>query len=144
DGTPERTEPAGAAAQTARTDAAGEGASAEAGERAAEASAPDIADTDRPPRVPPRDEVQVWTVPQVNRAVGQLLGGQVVPLWIGGEVANWKRFRSGHRYFTLKDDRAQLRAVMWRADAARLPIDPDDGMEVRVWGSLTLYEARGE
>lgn len=144
DGTPERTEPAAGAAQTARTDAAGEGASAEAAGRATEAPAPDLADTARAPRVPPRDEVQVWTVSQVNRAVRQLLEGQLVPLWIGGEVANWKRYRSGHRYFTLKDDRAQLRAVMWRADAARLPIDPDDGMEVRVWGSLTLYEARGE
>ncbi len=92
----------------------------------------------------PRDEPDVWTVSQVNRAVRNLLESQLPSLWVSGEVANWKRAGSGHCYFTLKDENAQLRCVMWRSDAQRLPIDPDDGMEVRVFGSLTLYEVRGE
>lgn len=97
------------------------------------------------PAVPPRrDEPDVWTVSQVNRAVRNLLESQLPSLWVSGEVANWKRAGSGHCYFTLKDENAQLRCVMWRSDAQRLPIDPDDGMEVRVFGSLTLYEVRGE
>lgn len=90
------------------------------------------------------DRPEVWTVSQVNRAVRNLLEGQLPALWVSGEVANWKRAGSGHRYFTLKDENAQIRAVMWRSDASKLPVDPDDGMEVRAFGSLTLYEARGE
>jgi len=91
-----------------------------------------------------RSGVRVWSVGEVNRAVRGLLEGQVVPLWVGGEVASWTRAGSGHRYFALKDDQAQIRCVMWRLDAERLPADPEEGMRVRAFGSLTLYEARGE
>ena len=87
---------------------------------------------------------RVWTVSEVNRAVRELLEGALPPVWVGGEVGSWTRARSGHRYFTLKDEKAQIRCVMWRSDAARLPTDPDEGMRVRAFGSLTLYEARGE
>jgi exodeoxyribonuclease VII large subunit len=93
---------------------------------------------------PPRPEVAVWTVSEINRAVRGLLEGSMPPLWIAGEVANWKRAGSGHCYFTLKDEAAQLRSVMWRAEAARLPTDPGEGMRVRAFGQLTLYEARGD
>ena len=79
---------------------------------------------------PPRPEVAVWTVSEINRAVRGLLEGSMPPLWIAGEVANWKRAGSGHCYFTLKDEAAQLRSVMWRAEAARLPTDPGEGMRV--------------
>jgi exodeoxyribonuclease VII large subunit len=76
--------------------------------------------------------------------VRTLLESAVDALWVAGEVGNWTRSRQGHCYFTLKDDRAQLRCVLWRSDAERLPTDPEEGMKVRVFGSLTLYEARGE
>lgn len=94
-------------------------------------------ETNRPP--PPR----VWTVRQVNRASRLLLEESLPRLWVGGEVTNFRRQRSGHCYFTLKDEAAQLRCVMFRRDAARLPADPDEGMTLRVFGGLTLYEARG-
>lgn len=87
---------------------------------------------------------KVWSVSQVNRAVRGLLESSVEPLWVGGEVGGWTRSRAGHRYFTLKDDRAQLRCVMFAREAERLPMDPDEGTKVRVFGDLTLYEARGE
>ncbi len=90
------------------------------------------------------DEPAVWTISQVNQAVRALLEESLPPLWVSGEVANWTRARSGHCYFTLKDEEAQLRCVMWRGDAGRLPTDPDEGMTVRAFGGLTLYEARGE
>jgi exodeoxyribonuclease VII large subunit len=99
---------------------------------------------DAPQPVPSAPEPRVWSVSQVNRAVRSLLESAVDALWVGGEVANWTRARSGHCYFTLKDDRAQLRCVMWRTEAEQLPTDPEDGMQVRVFGALTLYEARGE
>lgn len=92
----------------------------------------------------PAQEPRVWSVSQVNRAVRSLLESSVDALWVRGEVANWTRARSGHCYFTLKDERAQLRCVMWRADADQLPTDPDEGTEVRGFGNLTLYEARGD
>lgn len=81
---------------------------------------------------------------QVNRAVRGLLDSSVEPLWVGGEIGNWTRSRAGHCYFTLKDDRAQIRGVLFAREAARLPTDPDEGTKVRVFGDLTLYEARGE
>jgi len=87
---------------------------------------------------------RIWTVTEINRTVRGLLESELPELWIAGEVANFTRARSGHLYFTLKDEGSQLRCVMWRRDAARLPIDPEEGMEIRVRGSLTLYEARGE
>ena len=93
---------------------------------------------------PPAPEPRVWSVSQVNRAVRSLLESAVDALWVVGEVGNWTRSRQGHCYFTLKDDRAQLRCVLWRSDAELLPTDPEEGMKVRVFGSLTLYEARGE
>ena len=86
----------------------------------------------------------VWTVSQVNQAVRTLLEESLPPLWVSGEVANWKRAGSGHCYFTLKDESAQLRCVMWRGEASRLPMDPEEGMRIRVFGQLTLYENRGD
>ena len=89
-------------------------------------------------------EPRVWSVTQVNRAVRSLLEDTIESLWISGEVANWTRARSGHCYFTLKDEQAQLRCVMFKTEAASLPADPDEGTTVRTLGGLTLYEARGE
>ena len=87
---------------------------------------------------------RVWSVTRVNRAVRLLLEDTIESLWVSGEVANWTRARSGHCYFTLKDDRAQLRCAMFRTEAATLPTDPEQGMNVRAFGGLSLYEAKGE
>ena len=72
---------------------------------------------------------KVWSVYQVNRAVRGLLESSVEPLWVGGEVGSWTRSRAGHCYFTLKDDRAQLRSVMFAREAQRLPSDPDEASD---------------
>ena len=61
-----------------------------------------------------------------------------------GEISNLHRARSGHSYFTLKDDEAQIRAALFRGVAQRLPFDPEDGLEVVVFGDLTLYPSRGD
>ena len=98
------------------------------------------------PDEPPADEppAKVWSVSQVNRAVRGLLEDSVDPLWVGGEVGGWTRSRAGHCYFSLKDERAQLRCVMFGREAEQLPADPEEGMQIRVFGELTLYEARGD
>ena len=100
--------------------------------------------TPAPPPPPIEAHPRVWSVSQVNRAVRGLLESSVDPLWVGGEVAGWTRSRAGHCYFGLKDERAQIRCVMFGREAALLPIDPEEGMQVRVFGELTLYEAKGD
>jgi exodeoxyribonuclease VII large subunit len=90
------------------------------------------------------EEPAVWTVSQISQAVRTLLEEKLSSLWISGEVANWKRAGSGHCYFSLKDEDSQLRCVMWRGDASRLPMDPEEGMKIRVFGQITYYEARGD
>jgi len=93
---------------------------------------------------PTFQEPTVWTVSEINQTARALLEENLPPLWISGEVANWKRAGSGHCYFTLKDESSQLRCVMWRGDASRLPMDPEEGMRIRVFGQITLYETRGD
>jgi len=84
------------------------------------------------------------TVTELNRAVRRVIEGAFGgPVWVRGEVGNWKRAASGHCYFSLKDESSEVRCVMWRNQADRLPMDPDDGMEVRLHADATLYEARG-
>ncbi len=97
-----------------------------------------------PPAQPTEARPKVWSVSQVNRAVRGLLEQSVDPLWVGGEVAGWTRSRAGHCYFGLKDERAQIRCVMFGREASQLPADPEEGMQVRVFGTLTLYEAKGD
>jgi exodeoxyribonuclease VII large subunit len=64
-------------------------------------------------------------------------------LWVEGEIGSLHRSRAGHLYFDLKDPGGQLRAVMFRSDAERLPLDPQDGMQVRVHARLDVYAERG-
>jgi exodeoxyribonuclease VII large subunit len=65
-------------------------------------------------------------------------------VWVVGEISNLHRARSGHSYFTLTDDEAQIRAALFRGAAQRLPFDPEDGLEVVVYGDLTVYPSRGD
>ncbi len=89
-------------------------------------------------------EPRIWSVGELNARVRNVLTDSFPPLWVSGEIANWTRARSGHCYFSLKDEAAQVRCVLWRRDAERLPVDPEEGMQVRAFGEVGLYEARGE
>ncbi|TVR65855.1 MAG: exodeoxyribonuclease VII large subunit [Gemmatimonadales bacterium] len=89
-------------------------------------------------------ESRTWGVSELNRHLRRSLEDAFPPLWVSGEIGSWTRARSGHCYFSLKDDRSQIRCVMWRRDAAGLPLEPEEGMTVRALGRVTLYEARGE
>jgi exodeoxyribonuclease VII large subunit len=81
---------------------------------------------------------------QLNALARDLLEGQFAQVWIQGEISNFSRPASGHLYFTLKDERAQVRCALFRMQAQRLRFLPRDGMQVLARGRLTLYEARGE
>ena len=65
-------------------------------------------------------------------------------VWIQGEISNFKRHSSGHMYFSLKDERAQLKAACFRNNNMYLKFRPEDGMEVIVRGRLSVYEPRGD
>lgn len=84
------------------------------------------------------------SVSNLNRLVRELLDQSLPPIWVAGEVANWKRSSRGHCYFTLRDAEAQVRCVLFSSDARRLPTEPEEGMSVRAFGAVTLYEARGD
>ncbi|MFL5639363.1 MAG: exodeoxyribonuclease VII large subunit [Gemmatimonadaceae bacterium] len=66
------------------------------------------------------------------------------PLWVRGEVSDFKRHRNGHWYFCLRDNTAQIRCVVWAGDQHRMPVPPDDGMQVVVFGHMTVYTARAD
>ena len=93
---------------------------------------------------PSRTARAEWTVADVNAAARELIESVLPPMWVAGEVGNFVKARSGHCYFTLRGLDAQLRCVMWREEARRLPTAPAEGMEVRALGRVTLYEQRGE
>ena len=83
------------------------------------------------------------SVSQLNRELRFCLEGQFRDIQVVGEVANFRRYPSGHCYFTLRDRRAQLSCVMFRREARSLPTDPEEGMTLRLFGDVTLYEVRG-
>jgi exodeoxyribonuclease VII large subunit len=74
----------------------------------------------------------------------EVLEGAFLPLWVQGEVTDFKAHRNGHWYFCLRDASAQVRCVVWARDTRRIPAPPDDGMQVVAMGRLTVYAARGE
>ncbi|HET6603199.1 MAG TPA: exodeoxyribonuclease VII large subunit [Xanthomonadaceae bacterium] len=81
---------------------------------------------------------------QLNALARDLLEGTFPSVWVEGEISNLARPRSGHLYFTLKDERAQVRCALFRGRSTRLRFQPADGMQVLVRGRLTLYEPRGD
>jgi len=86
----------------------------------------------------------VLTVTALNQQVARLLERTFPLVWIGGEISNFTRAASGHWYFTLKDDAAQIRAVMFRGRAQYAGFVPREGDKVEVRALVTLYGARGD
>ncbi len=86
----------------------------------------------------------VWTVSALNYEVKIILSEGIGSLWIEGEVSNFVRPASGHWYFSLKDERAQCRAAMFKGRNSRMGFTPQNGQHVLVKAQVTLYEARGE
>ncbi|MBM3345408.1 MAG: exodeoxyribonuclease VII large subunit [Betaproteobacteria bacterium] len=84
------------------------------------------------------------SVSALVRSVRDIIESRFPVLWITGEISNLVRARSGHSYFVLKDEQAQLRCVMFRHRSQYLDWSPSDGMQVEVQALVTLYEARGD
>ena len=84
------------------------------------------------------------SVTEFNARVKELLERNLRPCWVRGEVSNLRPQASGHVYFSLKDAGAQVSAVLFRADAVRQDVRLRDGMQVVVYGEVSVYEARGQ
>ena len=91
-------------------------------------------------------EPKIFTVGQINRYIRNLLENDFIlsSLFVKGEISNFKAHSSGHLYFTLKDASGALSCVMFRQDAAGLPFEPENGMQVVVYGHISLYEKTGQ
>lgn len=88
-------------------------------------------------------EDKVLSVTEITREIKLSLEEEFSGLWVEGEISNFKRHTSGHLYFSLKDSNAALRCVMWRGTASYLSFEPEDGVKVRAFGDITVYERQG-
>lgn len=86
----------------------------------------------------------IYSVERLNREIRDLLEHSYPPIWLEAEVSNFSRPASGHWYFTLKDDSAQVRCAMFRTRNQVLQFTPEHGMQVLVRARVSLYTARGE
>src|SRR5213079_3542604 len=87
---------------------------------------------------------KVLTVAELTRSIRGALETKFGAVWVQGEISNYKQHPSGHQYFTLKDRRAQIACVIWRDTMAPLRKPLADGAQVQVYGTVTVFEARGQ
>jgi exodeoxyribonuclease VII large subunit len=92
------------------------------------------------------DEVErrPLTVSELTESVRKAIEARFASVWVEGEISNFKAHSSGHWYFTIKDEGAQLRAKCFRSANSRIRFRPTDGLHVRARGRLSVYEARGD
>ena len=90
------------------------------------------------------DAGRVRSVTEFTHEVKDLLEGGIRPGWVRGEVSNLRAQASGHFYFSLKDAGAQLSCVLFRGDAARQKVELRDGLQLMVYGAVSVYETRGQ
>jgi exodeoxyribonuclease VII large subunit len=102
-------------------------------------AAPEVLD-----RYPGETAQSAVTVSVLTQTAREVIEGAFIPLWVRGEISDFKSHRNGHWYFCLRDSTAQIRCVVWKRDQRGIPAAPDDGMQVAAFGRLTVYAARGE
>ena len=90
------------------------------------------------------DHSSVWSITELTQAIRKSLQSQFPLVWIRGEISNLRAQSSGHRYFMLKDNSCQLKAVLFRGDANASAYLPEEGDECLAYGEITVYEPRGE
>ncbi|MCI0652987.1 MAG: exodeoxyribonuclease VII large subunit [Methylococcaceae bacterium] len=90
------------------------------------------------------EHLEIFTVARLNREVRSLLADHFFSIWVEGEISNLAFPSSGHLYFTLKDEQAQVRCAMFRTHRRQLTFRPQDGCRVLVKAQVSLYEIRGD
>ena len=93
-----------------------------------------------------RSEIKVYTVSELTRQIKQTLEDEVGNVWVEGEISNFKVYGSGHAYFSLKDQSAQLSAVLFSGSRAGVVSGTrlEDGQRIRAYGEITVFENRGQ
>src|SRR5712692_8394590 len=91
-----------------------------------------------------QSERRPLTVSQLTGMIRGALESRFASLWVEGEISNFRAVGSGHWYFTLKDEFAQVRAACFRTSNQRIRFRPTDGLQVRARGRLSVYEPKGE
>ncbi len=89
------------------------------------------------------EDTHIFTVSELTQTIKLLLEENIPTLWLEGEVSNFKAHSSGHYYFTLKDQQAQISAVIWRSRVAMLDFKIEDGMHVQALGNVRVFERSG-
>ena len=90
------------------------------------------------------EPTRIFPVWEITRRIREALEGSFFDLWIEGEISNLRLPSSGHAYFTLKDDRAQIAAVAFQRDLRGFGAELKDGQRVQAFGRITVYEPRGQ
>ena len=88
-------------------------------------------------------EKKIYSVTEITQTIKVLIEQSLPTLWIEGEVSNFKPHYSGHFYFTLKDQDAQISAVMWRSRAELVGFSLEDGIKIQALGNIRVYEKTG-
>jgi len=91
-----------------------------------------------------RESRRTWRVGQLVAEAREIVEQELGDVWVEGEISNLRPASSGHVYFTLKDAEAQLPVVLFRRQAMLLRFRPEDGLQVRVRGKVSVYEQRGQ
>lgn len=86
----------------------------------------------------------ILTVTELTRSIKVLLEDNYPKIWVEGEISNYIKHSSGHRYFTLKDEGAQIKCVIWKGMGRYLFFEPDNGQKVKACGQVTVYEKSGQ
>jgi len=87
---------------------------------------------------------KIYTVTEITREIKAVLEESFPTVWVEGEISNYTLHSSGHRYFSLKDENAQIRCTLWRFRGDWLRFEPQDGMKVIALGSVSVYERSGQ
>lgn len=89
------------------------------------------------------EQRRIYSVSEINDQIKGMIEKSFPMIWITGEISNFRRPSSGHGYFTLKDARSQIAAVMFRAQMRNMKFDPEDGLSIVGLGRISVYEPRG-
>src|SRR3954466_14100603 len=87
---------------------------------------------------------KIFTVSELTRSIRGTLEAKFAAVWVQGEISNYKLHPSGHQYFTLKDQRAAISCVIFRNTMLPTTQPLADGAHVQVYGSISVFEARGQ
>ncbi len=90
------------------------------------------------------DQPQIYQVSQLTRDIKAIMEAAFDSIWVEGEISNFRTVASGHSYFVLKDNKSQIRCVLFKGHRAGIKFQPEDGDQVLLFGRITVYDARGE